>query len=293
MEKTLAIIGGDLRLIKLAEMISHDGGKVYTYGLENAEELKDKDNIIQCDSLSSAIQNSDTIIGPIPFSSNGEDINTPFSNEKISIKELMHNANGRKLIAGAISPKVYEMQLDEDEECSEIIDIMNQEELAILNTISTAEGTIELMIANTNRVIHGSEVLILGFGRVSKTLADKLQGLSASVTCAARKQEQLAWIRTYGYKATNINNLKSELTNYDFIINTVPEMMIDKKKLTYVREDALLIDLASAPGGIDMEAAKKKGIKAIWALALPGKVAPITTAEIIKDSIYNVLKGGE
>ena len=66
-------------------------------------------------------------------------------------------------------------------------------------------------------------------------------------------------------------------------------MMIDKKKLTYVREDTLLIDLASAPGGIDMEAAKKKGIKAIWALALPGKVAPITTAEIIKDSIYNVL----
>ena len=82
MEKKLAIIGGDLRLIKLAEMISLDRGKVFTYGLENAEELKNKANIIQCNSLSDAIQNSDTIIGPIPFSSNGEDINTPFSNEK-------------------------------------------------------------------------------------------------------------------------------------------------------------------------------------------------------------------
>ena len=290
MIKELAIIGGDLRLIKLAQMFSLDDKKVFTYGLENTEELKNKNNIIQCNSLNEAVQNSDTIIAPIPFSSNGEDINTPFSNKKITIRELMHSANGRTIIAGAIPSNVFEMQLEEDEECSEIIDVMKKEELAILNTISTAEGTIELMISNTNRVVHGSEVLILGFGRVSKTLADKLQGLSAKVTCAARKQEQLAWIRTYGYQAININNLKSELTNYDFIINTVPEMILDKEKLTFVREDTLIIDLASAPGGIDMEQAKKRGIKAIWALALPGKVAPLTTAEIIKESIYNILE---
>ena len=52
----------------------------------------------------------------------------------------------------------------------------------------------------------------------------------------------------------------------------------------------MIIDLASNPGGVDNEAAKERGIKSIWALALPGKVSPSTTADIIKDTIYNVLK---
>lgn len=290
MSENFALIGGDLRTIKLAQMMADEDNKVYTYGLEKSEDLKNKNNIIQCKKLSDAIQSSDTIIGPIPFSSDGNEINMPFSDEKVTIKELIHDANGRVLIAGAISSEVYDMQLQEDEECFEIIDIMEREELAILNTISTAEGAIELMIANTNKIIHGAEVLILGFGRVAKTLAYKLHGLSAKVTCAARKDEQFAWIKSYGYQSIDINNLKSELTNFDVIINTVPSPIITSEKLAYIREDCLLLDLASAPGGIDIEEAKGKGIKAIWALALPGKVAPITTAEIIKDTIYNILK---
>ncbi len=290
MSENFALIGGDLRTIKLAQMMADEDNKIYTYGLEKSEDIKNKNNIFQCKRLSDAIQSSDIIIGPIPFSNNGKEINMPFSDEKVTIKDLIHNANGRVLIAGAIESEVYNMQLQEDEECFEIIDIMEREELAILNTISTAEGAIELMIANTNKIIHGAEILILGFGRVAKTLANKLQGLSAKVTCAARKDEQFAWIKSYGYNSTDINNLKSELTNFDIIINTVPSEIITSEKLAYIRDDCLLLDLASAPGGIDIKSAKEKGIKAIWALALPGKVAPITTAEIIKDTIYNILK---
>ena len=101
----------------------------------------------------------------------------------------MHIINAKILIAGAISPEVYDLANDE---YIEIIDIMKREELAVLNTISTAEGTIEIIIANTNKIIHGSKVLILGFGRIGKVLARKLAGLAAKVTCAARKDEDLA-----------------------------------------------------------------------------------------------------
>ena len=38
------------------------------------------------------------------------------------------------------------------------------------------------------------------------------------------------------------------------------------------------------------KAAKEKGLQLVWALSLPGKVAPTTTAEFIKDTIYNILK---
>lgn len=287
MGTNFAIIGGDLRIIKLAKMLVKDGNKVYTYGLEKAEELKNIENIIFCDKLSKVVQDSEIVIGPIPFSSNGKDINSPFSNNTISIRELMHVINAKILIAGSIAPEIYNLANDE---YIEIIDIMKREELAVLNTISTAEGAIEIAIANTNKIIHGSEVLILGFGRIGKVLARKMAGLSAKVTCAARKNEDLAWIKAYGHQATNINTLGENLAQYDMIINTVPHLILNSERLQNVREDCLLIDLASNPGGIDKRTVKDRGLKLVWALALPGKVAPVTTAEFIKDTIYNVLK---
>ena len=282
-----AIIGGDLRTIKLAVMLAKEQNQVYVYGLEKAEELKNIKNIEQCESIKKAIQEVEIVIGPIPFSSNGKTINMPFSDKEISIREMMHVINAKVLIAGGITPEVYEMANDE---YIEIIDIMKREELAVLNTIATAEGTIQVAIENTNKIIHGSEILILGFGRIGKVLARKLAGLSAKVTCAARKDEDLAWIQAYGHKATNINSIGENLKLYDIIINTVPHIILNDERLKYIKKDCLLIDLASNPGGIDKKSVKDNKLKFVWALSLPGKVAPITTAEFIKDTIYNIIK---
>ena len=282
-----AIIGGDLRIVKLAEMLARDENKIYVYGLENAEDLKNKTNIIHCDSIKKAIQDVEIVIGPIPFSSNGSTVNAPFCEKEIKIREMMHVINAKVLIAGGITPEVYDMANDE---YIEIIDILKREELAVLNTVATAEGTIQIAIENTNKILHGSEVLILGFGRIGKVLARKLAGLSAKVTCAARKDEDLAWIQAYGHKATNINSIGENLKQFDLIINTVPHMILTEERLENVKQDCLLIDLASNPGGIDKKAAKNKNLKFIWALSLPGKVAPTTSAEFIKDTIYNIIK---
>lgn len=240
-----------------------------------------------CNKLQETVKKSEIVIGPIPFSSNGKDINAPFSDNVISIRELMHILNAKILIAGSITPDVYDLANDE---YIEIIDIMKREELAVLNTISTAEGTIEIIIANTNKIIHGSKVLILGFGRIGKVLARKLAGLSAKVTCAARKDEDLAWIEAYGHKSLNINNLGENLRPFDIIINTVPHIILTEQKLEYVKKETLLIDLASNPGGIDKKAIKDRNLKFVWALSLPGKVAPTTSAEFIKNTIYNILR---
>ena len=166
-----AIIGGDLRIVKLAEMLAKEENEVYVYGLEKAIDLKDFKNIKQCDTIKKAIQDVEIVIGPIPFSSNGNIINMPFSDNEVTIREMMHVLNAKVLIAGGINPDVYGMANDE---YIEIIDIMKREELAVLNTIATAEGTIQLAIENTNKILHGSEVLILGFGRIGKVLARKL-----------------------------------------------------------------------------------------------------------------------
>ena len=282
-----AIIGGDLRIVKLAEMLAKEENQIYVYGLEKAEDLKNKPNIIQCDTIKKTVQDAEIVIGPIPFSSNGNTVNAPFSDKEITIREMMHVINAKVLIAGGITPEVYDMANDE---YIEIIDIMKREELAVLNTIATSEGTIQIAIENTNKILHGSEVLILGFGRIGKVLARKLAGLAVKVTCAARKDEDLAWIQAYGHKATNINSIGQNLSQFDIIINTVPHIILTEERLANVKQECLLIDLASNPGGIDKKAVKDKNLKFVWALSLPGKVAPTTSAEFIKDTIYNIIK---
>lgn len=116
-----------------------------------------------------------------------------------------------------------------------------------------------------------------------------LFGLGAKVYCEARKTSDLAWIRAYGYEPIELKNLRQYLSEFDIIINTIPVLILGEDYLKDLNKDCLIIDLASNPGGVDKAVAKKLGIKTIWALSLPGKVAPITSAQFIKDTIYNIL----
>lgn len=283
----ITIIGGDLRIVKLSEMLAFEGVEVFTYALENS----DAQEVQKCENLEEAIEKSDIILGPIPFSSNNRTINTPFSEKKIEVSELIEKLEGKTLIAGGIRQNVYELA---EEKNIKIIDILKREELSVLNAISTAEGAIKIAIEETPKNLHGSNILILGFGRIGKVLANMLKGLGAKVSCEARKTSDLAWIKAYGYEPIAISNLKENLNRFDIIINTIPYIILDKDNLENVKRDALVIDLASNPGGVDREAVKEQQIKFIWALSLPGKVAPVTSAEFIKETLYNIfneLKG--
>ena len=291
MNNSFAIIGGDLRLINLAKMISKDN-KVYIYGQEKLEDfLSKEDNLIICNSLEEVMKNSRIIVSSIPFSKDGIDIYAPFSSSSIRINDLVDYLNDKIFFAGSIQEYFYQLVIDNKK--LKIVDLMKEEDLTILNTIATAEGTILEIIQNTDINIHGSKILILGFGRVAKVLAKKLLALDAKVICAARKDRDFAWMEALGLEKTNINNLGDNLRQYDVIINTVPKLILDKNRLQNVRKDTLLIDLASKPGGINQIACKELGLKSIWALAIPGKVAPVTSAIYIKNTIYKILNKEE
>ena len=273
------VVGGDLRNVELAKLLKEDRKIVYTYGM----------NINSSEPLEKILEDVEVVIGPIPFSRDGLTVNSTFVESQILIKDLLGKIKEKTLIAGNISEDIIKMAQKYN---IKVIDVMKNEKLAILNTIATAEGTIELMIANTNTIIFDSNVLILGFGRVAKTLANRLKGLVKSITCASREDDELAWIEVYGYKIIDLNILNQSqdilrsLSNYDVIINTIPSMILDTDRLQYVKRDALLIDLASNSGSIDKEETKKQGLKLIHALGLPGKVAPVSSAKFIKMIIY-------
>ncbi len=288
MKYRFLVVGGDLRNVKLASILEKDGNKVSCFGLENSTEISENEKIEKATDLKSALDKADIIVGPVPFSKDGENLNASYSNENILLSDLITKSNKNKIfISGSIQDKIKK---NLDENYLYVIDVMKREELAILNTIATAEGAIELAIKNTEKILQGTKVLILGFGRVAKILAIKFSLLSCSVTCSARKISDLAWIKAYGYSALNINEMLYDLKDFDVIINTVPQTIIKEKELKHMNPNVLLIDLASYPGGIDGKRAESMGLKFVWALALPGKVAPVSSAEFIKETIYNVLE---
>ena len=283
----ISVIGGDLRLSNLAKMLAIDTNEVSVFGMENANEIMENKDIIKCNSIEEAVDKSEIIIGSIPFMKNNEEMYATFSDKNIKLDDLVkRKCKNKTFIAGSISSNAREKL---EKSYGKVIDIMKEEELVVLNTIATAEGAIDVAIQNTDTTIHGSSVLVLGFGRVAKEVANKFHGLSAKVTCAARKNTDLAWIKAMGYKDVNINDLGEDLIKYDIIINTVPHMIIDKEEMQYMKKNVLLIDLASSPGGINTEDAQKMNLKFVWALALPGKIAPVTSAEFIKQTIYNII----
>ena len=286
MNFNFGIIGGDLRYIRLAEILAKENNEVNVFGLEEYKNFNNIKNLNKKNTLEEILEVSEILIAPIPFTKDKVNLHMPYSLRKIEIEEFLIKCKNKTVLAGSISDrvksKVKELNVN-------LIDLLENEELTIFNTIATAEGTIKILIENTEINLHRSKTLILGFGRVAKTLAKKLQGLDVDVTCAARKSKDLTWIETYGYKATNINELKENLYQFDSIINTVPNIILTEEKLQYVNKECLLIDLASTPGGFDKDAIEKRKLKYNWALALPGKVAPLVTAKYIKNAIYDVI----
>lgn len=287
MKNRYLVLGGDLRNVKLAGMLADDGNRVYSFGQDRSDEILDDGRIEKCTSLKTAMEKAQVIIGPVPFSSNEDFINAPFAHDKIMIDDLMKSNKSKIFISGSIKD---DLKKQLDEKYMEVIDIMKRDDLAILNTIATAEGTIEVAIKNTDKILQGSRVLILGFGRVGKIVANKFSKMSAIVTCAARKVSDLAWIKAYGYNSLNINYMLYDLKEFDIIINTVPQTILREKELKHIDAEALLIDLASSPGGIDGKMATSMGINFIWALALPGRIAPSSSAKFIKDTVYTILE---
>lgn len=279
------VIGGDLRNVKLAESISADGNQVNIYGFKNAGfEMKLSEN----EDLQAAIDDSEIVIGPLPCSNDNETLNAPFHSEKIQMNEILKTIKKNQLfIAGRISDKIANLAKAYN---VFTIDILEREEMAVLNAIPTAEGAIQIAMEELPITINGSKTLILGYGRIGKILSKMLTGLGAEVYVEARKYSDIAWIKAYGQKPVYINELEQYIGNMDIIFNTIPYRILDSTLLNIVGNDCLIIDLASKPGGVDFEKAKTLGIKVIWALSLPGKVAPVTAGNFIKQTVYNIIE---
>ncbi len=283
MFNTVSVIGGDLRQLTLAEELVKDGYDVIIYGF--TKEIN-TDDIPQTHDLKRALS-ADIVILPVPVSFDNVHINAPFSDEEPTIEDTAESINPLSIVFGGrisdhLSARLTARGIKHR-------DYMKRDELAIRNAIPTAEGAIELAISETPITVHGSKCLVLGYGKVGKILSRFLDGLGAQTYVQARKYADLALIEGHGCYPLTPNEVRSRIGEFDIIFNTVPSLILDKDVLTKINKDSLIIDLASKPGGVDFGTAKELGLRVIWALSLPGRVAPVTSGKIIKDTITNIL----
>lgn len=277
-ERNFCLVGGDLRQMQLAHMLKNDGNTVHTVGLEKLLSEQEKHSMDP--------RRAHCVILPLPVLKNGV-LNAPFSAREYTLEEVFDAlAPGQMVCGGMPSDKVVQMAKKRE---LQLIDYYAREECQIANAVPTAEGAIQVAMGNMLSTLHGTKALVIGFGRVGKLTAHRLQNLGARVTVASRKCEDWAWAEAYGYHFEDTRQLAYWMGGYDLIINTVPALILDEVHLERVQTEAFIIDLASEPGGVDMVVAEKLGLHAVTLPGLPGKTAPKTAAKAIKDTVYNIL----
>ena len=278
------VVGGDQRQACLAGLLAADGHTVHTYALDGAGDLTGE--AIPAGSLSE-LDLADCIVLPLPLLGAGGGVNTPLSGGTLALEEVLAAARpGQILCAGRVEEAaraaIFRRELV-------LRDYFAREELAVANAVPTAEGAIQIALEELPITLHSCRALVLGYGRLGRALAPRLSALGAKVSVAARKWADLAWIEADGFHAEHSGELRGWLCAFDLIVNTVPSRLLNEEALTELKPGCLVIDLASKPGGVDLEAAQRLGVHAVWALSLPGKVAPMTAGKSIRSTIYNIL----
>ncbi len=276
------VIGGDMRQIRLAELLQEDGHTVHTFALEQeGQEWAEP-------TLGRAAW-ADCVILPLPAVGTEGRLNAPLCGGEVPrMTDVLDALRPFQIICGGMMDS--ETVAAAQERRLVLHDYYAREEFAVANAVPTAEGTIQLAMEELPITLHGARVLIIGYGRVGRMLAPRLRALGARVTVAARKFEQLVWAESCGCETEYMGQLAGWLCSYDLVVNTVPARVLQSAELLDLKAGCLIIDLASAPGGVDMEQAEKLGVRAIRAGSLPGKTAPATAGKCVKDTIYNILR---
>ncbi|HYH02066.1 MAG TPA: dipicolinate synthase subunit DpsA [Bacillota bacterium] len=280
----VAVVGGDVRQIAVAEALTGIAQGVKTYG-HPQERLPE--SVVCCTDLESVLSDANVVVLPISGMNDSGMVRSYQADQFIDFGRYLNVLErGTVLVAGSLTARWLEQAVHQG---LKVIQYAEDDTIAILNSIPTAEGAVQIAMEQLPVTVHGSQVLVIGFGRVGATVARTFKGLGAKVLVAARRSELLARATEMGFDTVVHQHLTTVLGKTQIIINTVPAVVVDREALNRTLSDVLIIDLASAPGGIDFSAARELGRKAIFAPGLPGKVAPQTAGRILAAAIPEMI----
>ena len=273
----LAVVGGDDRELYLIPELQKLGAYIIGVGFEKAPPIK---GLTLADNLLEAVNQADVLLFPMFGTDERGQVKAKYGNSPIVLnKEVLQAIPARvPLFIGWARQALKSIA---DMMGLRIIETAFLPEISILNSIPSAEGAIQMAMEATSITIHGSESFVIGLGRTGWTIARMLLGIGAHVTGIARKPADLARAAEMGIKPVHISDLEEKIGTAEIVFNTAPALILDRVVLEKMSRDAVIIDLASIPGGTDFEYAQMLGIKALLAPGLPGIVAPKTAGKIL------------
>lgn len=284
-----AVIGGDMRQVYLAAELTRQHSQVCHYALMAETDTSHSTNIsgTAASSLKEACTNSLSIICPIPLSKDGCHIHENVLNSPISLDALLSFLHtGQSLFAGCIPEDFQEKAAQRG---VHVCDLMQKNSLAVYNTIATAEGAICEAITRSPENLHQSQCAVLGYGKCGHTLTQYLQGMFCHVHVYSNEERECIQAALIAEHTGTLSDFEENAETFDFIFNTIPAPVITSQTLAHMKSSVTIIDIASAPGGIDYTKANRLGINASLCLGLPGKYAPLSSAKAIKASIEDFL----
>lgn len=154
-------------------------------------------------------------------------------------------------------------------------DYYESEAVQLRNAEITAEGALLPLLEALEQTLRGSQVLILGYGRIGQALAAKLQALGAVVTVYARRAALRALAESRGLGVQDVPEPQPGLAA---LVNTVPQPLLDGAP-----PGAVTLELASPPGGF------RNGDGVLWASGLPGRTAPRSAAAVLAAAVEDIL----
>ncbi len=282
----IAVIGGDARQLEVVRKLTELDARLWLVGFEQLEHsftgaVKEKLEDVDFSEI-------DTVILPVAGTNLEGKVDTIFSNEEVTItEEVVSKTPPHCTFYSGISNGYLTGIMKNTNR--RLVQLFERDDVAIYNSIPTVEGTIMMAIQHTDFTIHGSNVAVLGLGRVGMTTARSFQALGAKVRVGVRKTEDIARITEMAMTPFHINDLTKMMRDVDICINTIPYPIITASVLANMPVHTLVIDLASKPGGTDFRYAEKRGIKALLAPSLPGIVAPKTAGKILGNALSELI----
>lgn len=268
----LWVIGGDRRSFWAARHLRAKGIPVKTWGVPGEKD--------QAGGLADALSGAKWVLLPV----------TPFqreqlviAGEKVDAVQLPWLLGEQPLLIGGSFPERLDTWLRE--QGVECVGYLDQETYLLQNAAVTAEGAIQLGMDALERTVRGIDALVIGWGRIGRFLAEKLLRLGANVTVAVRRREQRTEAALLGMKTVETGTFEHGLSRYGLIYNTVPEQIMTDEMYDQIDGDAVVIELASPPGGFPEKA------NVINGRGLPGKTAPRTAGGILAEATLRCLKG--
>ncbi len=282
----IAVIGGDARQLEVIRKLIELDAKLSLIGFDQLDHGFTGATKGQIEELDFA--SLDAVILPVAGTDSEGKVDTIFSNKKVVLtKEQIEQTPPHFTVYSGIS-NAYLNEITAT--CSRnLVKLFERDDVAIYNSIPTVEGTLMMVIQHTDYTIHGSKVMVLGFGRTGMSVARSFQALGAHVRVGARRSEHLARITEMTFTPFHLKDLEQQVQDVDIVINTIPHPIVSANVIAKMPAHTLIIDLASKPGGTDFRYAEKRGVKAFLAPGLPGIVAPKTAGQILANVLTSLL----